>query len=221
MKKWWYIIIAVTAFFSCKKDNNISPVNFYYDYFPVQTGFWRIYEVDSIVHDENDDFTGKIDTFHYQIKEVIAEKFIDLSGDTAYRLERFIRNNPSDKWKIKDVWYFNFYPSKIEMVEENLRLIKMIFPVKENATWDGNASNANPEQIYEYQNTHEPYVTDNFTFDSTATVLIEDYENLIEKQLSKEVYAKNIGLIHKSVINIDYQAEGGLEYYLNISDWSK
>jgi len=42
-------------------------------------------------------------------------------------------------WLLKNVWYSVKTDKNVERVEENIRYIKLIFPIRNNAKWDGNA----------------------------------------------------------------------------------
>ena len=68
---------------SCKKENAL-PEDMGYSYYPVNVGHWVIYDVDSISYN---DFTGKIDSFKYQIRELVAGNFEDAEGRETQRVE--------------------------------------------------------------------------------------------------------------------------------------
>ena len=82
--------IALLLFISsCKKEDDSStvvPEDLTQQYFPIDSGLTRFYEVDSVFWDP---FTQTRDTIHYSLKEVIAGTFIDNQGRLAQRIERF------------------------------------------------------------------------------------------------------------------------------------
>lgn len=186
---------------SCKKDPS-TKINFHYDYFPLTEGSWIIYDADSVVYD---DFKETIDTFSYQIKEVVDTHFVDLEGDTAFVLFVYKRLADTLSWQSYKTWSVNVSAGKAEKVEDNLRFIKLVFPVSENKTWEGN-SFFNPDQDelecyddwdYQYKNLHEKNDSLGNSFDSTITVLQVDEQPLTNKDFSMEIYAKKVGLIYK------------------------
>jgi len=61
-------------FVSCKKDKKVITVDLGTNYFPREVGSWVIYDVDSIIHDDNDDQAGKIDTIRFKLKEIIESR---------------------------------------------------------------------------------------------------------------------------------------------------
>jgi len=59
-------------------------------------------------------------------------------------------------------------------------------------------------------------------FDSTLTVLQNDYTTIISRDYSVEVYARNTGLIYKKYINLQKEVTGviksGIDYTLTIKE---
>jgi len=211
--RFLFIIIIIAAFFSsCKKDTG-EPVYMGYNYFPVNTGHWVIYNVDSISYN---DFTGEIDSFRYQIKEYVESVFIDNAGRTSQRLERYIRYSDTADWVIKDVWYETLTASSAERVEENIRMVKLIFPVEESQIWDGNAYNTLGSQTYKYQDVHTPAVINNVSLDSTLTVTQKNSTTLISEDFQQEIYAAHIGMVYKKYISLVKEPTGeitsGIDY---------
>lgn len=194
----------VLALDSCKKDPPPT-VDLGLDYFPANVGHYVVYEVDSTVYD---DFNNDTIVYRYQIKELIESEFTDNAGRPALRIERWIKNYndtipySSMPWTLSRVWYAVRTLTQAERVEENIRYIRLVFPVKENTTWNGNAQNTIGEWDYEYENVDEPFHAGNTHFDSTLTVKQLVDTNLLNYRLYFETYARNTGLIKKSVIDV-------------------
>jgi len=182
------------ALISCNKES--APVDVGYDYFPAYEGKWMHYDVDSTVWD---DFTSQTYYYHSQILEIIESAFIDGEGNHAFRIERYYRSSDTTEWIIKDVWFANIKPSSAEVVEENVRFIKLCFPVKNNYKWDGNALNFLNDENYIFKQVHEPLSIGNQFYDSTLTVEQSNNINLIEEDIRYENYAKHIGMIKKYI----------------------
>lgn len=144
---WLIIILFMVLFSSCKKETG-EPVDMGYTYFPANTGHWVIYDVDSLHYN---DFTATIDSFHFQLKEYTESVFMDNSVRKSQRLERYIRLADTVAWTIRDVWYETLTVSCAERVEENIRLVKLIFPIRESHEWDGNTYNTLDAQTYKYR----------------------------------------------------------------------
>ncbi|NOZ47861.1 MAG: hypothetical protein GXO79_13945 [Chlorobi bacterium] len=196
------IILSLIIVFSCVKETSTPDLQIDYSYFPVDTGYWYEYNVTNITIDVA---TSKFDTVNYKLKEVFESKFTDNEGNESIRIERYIKENGSTKWEIKDVWYATLLQNSVQKVEENIRYVKLIFPVKLNISWNGNAyniySNDNlPE--YEITSLDEPETINNLLFDSVLTVTQADNLSLIDKLYKTEKYAKNIGLVEKTEIDV-------------------
>mgnify|MGYP001563275321 CR=1 FL=1 len=205
MKRLLFIqLFFLLVIAGCRKDPS-TKVNFHYDYFPITTGSWITYDADSVVYD---DFKETIDTFSYQVKEVVDTSFVDLEGDTAFVLYLYKRLADTLPWQNYKTWSCKLLKGTAEKVEDNLRFIKLIFPVSGNQTWEGNSLfNTNQSDMecygkwdYRYQNIHEKNDSLSASFDSTVTVLQVDEQPLTNKNYSMEIYAKDVGLIYKKHI---------------------
>lgn len=219
---------------SCKKESSF-PVELKYAYFPTDSSHWVIYDVDSVFFDDFFD-PVKIDSSQYQIKEVIESEFIDNEGRPTQRIERYKRRNDTQQWKIHNVWYSNRTSTTAERVEDNLRFIKLVFPLSEGTSWNGNVYvDLNDQlefyenQVYEVTSLDDAATIGPFSFDSTVTITHIDDENLIEKKLSREVYAKNVGLVSKETLFLKKQnvtvswdqPESGYIVNMSVHDYKK
>ena len=141
MKKILFILIPLFFFTFCKKKEKAEAVNFHYNYIPTNIGQWNEYEVTEIIHTS----TGVHDTNNYYLREIVTEEITP----NKYRLERFWKNNLSNNWTIKDVWTREKTNSIFQQTEENVNYTKLIFPIKANQYWNGNAYNSQEELNYE------------------------------------------------------------------------
>ena len=200
MNKSWltHFILVISLFFfaiqlSCKKDASISPLAVNNkNYFPLEKGRYWIYKVDSFYYN---DFTSSIDTFSFELKEYIESEIKDDNGNTSYRLERYYRNNSSEKWILKRVWQTSLEDNSATKTEENIKFVKLLFPIKENLKWNGNAYNALGEFNFEYISIHKNTSIGSLSFDSVSTVLIKADTSLISIENHTEQYATNVGLV--------------------------
>lgn len=183
-------LIILFLFTLCKKNDIVESIDFNYNYIPLNIGQWNEYVVREINHNS----TGGHDTINYYLKEIVTDKI----SSNIYRLERYWRVNKYDNWIIKDVWTREKTSTQYIQTEENVKYTKLIFPIKNNKTWNGNAYNINEEEIYKYENIHKLYVRDSIKFDSTINIIQQHNVNAIEYQVANEIYAKNVGMIYKS-----------------------
>lgn len=200
-KTAFLLFVFLLTFYACKKEKEKSSVDLGYSYFPNEIGRYVIYQVDSTSY--NDFFTPvKIETVHFQIKEIIESHFTDNEGRESERIERYMRNNDSLPWVLRDVWYQTRTAVSAEKVEENVRFVKLTFPVEINHKWNGNAFNSIGKYEYEYKSVDAQKTVNGHTFDSTLIVNQILDSNLIEKKYQVEMYAKNIGMIYKRFVDV-------------------
>jgi hypothetical protein len=201
-------ILTVLLIVSCKKDNPVTPIYYGYNYFPNRVGHYVIYNVDSIV--VNQLHAQPIDTFKYQIKEVIDSFFTDGSGRPTQRIVRYKRADSTKAWVIQKVWSGNLTTTTAERTEDNIRFLKLTFPIKLSATWNGNINYTIGDWEYQYTNVNGGFTLGKNYFDSTLTVLQDSNLNLVQHQFYLERYAANVGLIYKDVIDLSYSGPSGI-----------
>lgn len=216
-------VVLMVLLSACKTDN--AEIDMGYDYYPATVGSWISYDVDSIRH-----LAGvNADTFHYQIKELVESDFIDEAGRSSRRLERYYRNSSNEEWTIKDIWMVAITSRKVEKVEENIRYVRLNFPVRTNQYWNGNSLNDLDPWEYSYLQVGETSPVGDAVFENSATVEQEGAVNLIEQERGLEIYARAIGLVYKEVVEIktdvNYMGnpvaeniQSGYELYYQYSD---
>ena len=136
------------------------------------------------------------------MKEEVTESFLDDEGRLSYRLERSKRYNETDGYLLSDVWYVTPTNQRIEKVEEDVRYVKMVFPVKEFQSWDGNVMNTFIERTYEINDLGASYAINGLSFDSTLVVDQGSFQSFVDYEEAEEVYAKGVGLIKKVDIDL-------------------
>ena len=133
----------------------------YSSYFPVNENDSAEFYVLEIQHTS----LGS-DTLQYFLKEVTKNPYIDGEGDIAFQLHRYWKPDSTEHYQIKDVWSIKKTVSSVEKVEENIRFVKMIFPLDEFSYWDGNLYNQLGEQEYAVNQIHTPYNIFGLTLDT-------------------------------------------------------
>ncbi|MBK9638506.1 MAG: hypothetical protein IPO63_12105 [Bacteroidetes bacterium] len=199
-----FIITCIWFLSACKKDEKNS--NLIEDsslaYFPIDSGLTRYYQIDSVYWDE---FAHIRDTINYQLKEVIAGSFIDLEGRKVQRIERF-KLNLQGQWIIFSVGTSYRNHQKAESVENNVRILKLVFPATLGISWNGNIYNFKNPQCFEYLSVGVPDTTEFYQLHETIKVQ-EDNEpsNNISDLYGEERYAKNIGMYYRIISDLKFQ----------------
>lgn len=191
------ILITIIAFaYSCKKSDQ-ETVNMGYNYFPLETNNYSIYQVDSIVWD---DYNSSIDTFSYQVKLLVDSQYYDNENRLSYRWKKFTKTDTT-QWAFNTNYSLTITNDRLESVQENMRYIKLIFPVVAGSSWDYNSLNIDPESDSQYSDVDYETSVLNNQYDSCATVTYEDEINLIQEFVFEEKYARNVGMIYSKHIN--------------------
>ena len=218
---------------ACKKEtatfNSDQPA----DYFSLQPGKYIIYDLDSIR------FTnfGQADTvIHYQAKDLVDTLITDNLQRPSWRVIRYLRDAQSTSeadWKASMTYSIIPGNQSVEVVENNLRFLKVQLPITQGFTWHGNSylpaspfesqyPFSNDEDIqfwdYDYAATRESVMVNDQTFDNTITISqvadsvnvpIEVPEMYAYRNHWTEQYAKGIGLIYREVSMWEYQPPNG------------
>lgn len=198
--KFSFPFLAIILLIACKESNlntDLIPVG--YDFYPANNGIELTYSVTEIVIDEPSD---RYDTTEYELKTVFTKAAKTPADSMRYFIERYIKPNGQQTFKIKDVWELNKHPRSVVLYEENIPYIKLSFPVATGTNWDGNAMNINAEQDYEITEIAENINFGPFSFDSVATIIQADNESSIDKNFAQEKYAKGVGMIEKEIIDV-------------------
>ena len=188
--------------YACKKDENTIAIDdSTLAYFPIDSGLTKYYQIDSVYWDE---FAQIRDTISYQLKEVIAGSFIDLTGRMAQRIERY-RMNQQGNWIIFNVGTSYRDHQKAESVENNIRILKLVFPAKLGFSWNGNTYNTKNPLDFEYIAVGVPDATDHFQFVETIKVFeVDELNNRFADLYGTEKYAKNIGLYYRLISDLRF-----------------
>lgn len=225
------LIIIVLFFTSCKKENeNFSPITVN-DYYPLQIGKYINYNLDSTLFVT---FGTVRKVISYLAQDRVSDTIVDNLGRKSFRINRYLRTDASMPWVYNTTFLITNTRGSIEMVENNLRYIKLAFPLSQDFTWKGNAyintTSLDPDirylddWDYTYDSVNVPLSLNGVAFDSTLKVMERDDFTgqdpsvpgtlYAEKNYSVEKYAKGVGLIYREFIHWVYQGkENGRGYY--------
>lgn len=215
MPRLLLFIAFVLSLVACKDDSDTTAISWGRNYLPLKVGQEAIYEVDSILYD---DFSGKIDTLHFQRREWVESSYLDDTKQIVYRVEIALRIDESSPWRTVEVQGRQLIDNRYESIIGNKRTIELIFPLSEGKRWDANARNTEDEREYRLQAVHQAFeLSDTVSFDSTATVLQEEEENLIERYFIEEKFATNVGRIYRRDQSLQTALNGTIESGYDVS----
>jgi len=191
------LFIALLA--GCQ-SNTTAPVDPGIDYFPLETGQYIIYTVDEQHYALNATASQRT----YQLKEVVGESYQDVTGQPAFKLLRYRRSADNLPWQADSVWSVRVQNNKAIRTENGQDFIKLQFPISDNLKWNGNQLNSLGEDTYLMRNTNQPYRVSDKEYNATVTVVAQDDSTLVSQDKHIEVYARQIGLIYKERIQLQF-----------------
>lgn len=210
-----FLAILASLLFACN-ESEFEPVDFGYEYYPIKTGSWIEYQVDSIVHNGTD---TPNDTFSFRVREVIGEPFGDLARRASYVIERH-KIDSNGNWFIQRVDAVNKLTTRVERLEDNQRFVKLVFPAEQDKEWNGNSVNSLSREDYFYEYVGESDRLNNRSFRETAKIIQFDQSDpIVRTYYGEERYAKNVGLIYKRFIHIELQPDSGLDLTMQVLDY--
>jgi hypothetical protein len=213
-------LVSLSSLMACKKQD--VAVDMAYDYFDLTHGRYIIYDAVKITHDAAQ---GVHDTNYYQMKTVIGDTIIDNEGRVANRFLRYFRNAETEAWTLQDMYTTIIENRRAELVEENQRVIKLVFAPTLSKSWDANAFNLLPMMDCYYRALDKKANIGGLSFDSTLIVEQADFSSLIGHERKYEVYAKGIGMVYKYYKDLDIanfdtlNVKKGDELFLTINSY--
>ena len=195
-----YSLLAVLFIFSrCQSPIN-EPITSGFDYFPLETGRYVIYDVQEQLYVLNALPIQRT----YQLKELTGAAYSDVIGQTAYRLMRYRRATESQSWQADSVWSARIVNNEAIRTENGQDFVKLLLPVTNPTTWNGNQRNAFAPDDYVTRNVGQPYYVLGKPFDETVTVVAQDDSTLVSQDKRIDVYARQIGLIYKERTQLQF-----------------
>ncbi|MCT4561693.1 MAG: hypothetical protein N4A41_09980 [Crocinitomicaceae bacterium] len=212
------IFVAFFSFSACKKDATYDNT-LHASYAGLIENKMVVYEAMDIYHDDDSDIH---DTSTYLLKTVIGEPYLDNQGRSGYEYLRYRSFDNGQNWSLKDVWTVFINNTNFEKVEENERVVRLIFPPVINKSWDLNAYNVQDERTVYYEYLHEKLFLNGSFMDSTLMVKEDDFFSLVDYRRQYEIYAKDVGLVKKVFKDLTIQGfdtlqvKRGRETYLTM-----
>ncbi len=188
-------------------------------YFPLETGRWVEYQVDSVVYDFAPGGGTLRDSSTTFVRELVGDTLTDNTGALAYQIERYESPTPDGPWVFRVVETAALNTNQAIRTEQNLRFLKLVFPMDRRSEWDGNLwIDADREieiagermrpfvnWLYEVDTIDKPDIIGPFSFDSVLTITEVDQNNAIELRISRAKYARGIGLVWREQWILDSQ----------------
>jgi hypothetical protein len=232
MKKSCFIsfLVVLVAGSCVKPSNTVFQSAQVTDYMPLQSGKSITYRLDSL---EFTNFGTVWTTVSYQAMDIIDSQITDNLGRPSWRVNRFLSDTTGTQpWVFNETYMITATRNDVEVVENNLRFIKLVLPIVNGFNWQGNSyidtnvpidtsggTNTDPDLsyfanwTYTYDSVGMPFTTIGGLVSNAVTInqVNQYYGDSTNANLasgltfSEEVYGFGIGLIYKNLIYWQYQ----------------
>lgn len=219
------LLIALS---NCNKQTDSFSTASIKDYYPLTIGKYATYQLDSTVYVNY----GQSKEIHsHIIKDIVDAQLTDNLGRPSYRIRRLLRSSDNTQWLEHATYLVTALDKSLEVIEDNLRIIKLQLPITDDFSWNGNryltddifpgygfnstAHSNLGSWKYNYVNVNTGSTLNGQVFDSTVTVTssIADSTGFPPvglnapafKTVWEEKYAKGIGLISKKISLEEFQ----------------
>lgn len=177
------------------------------EYFPLVTGNYYIYDVEEIRYT-----LSEPETLRYELRHLVSDSFPSDAGGFTYVISRSQRFGGEGEWSQMETWSARRRNNEILLWEGNVPYVVLNFPLKENMSWDANLYNneTNPfsgekTDLFSVIETGATVPLNDVSYSDCVVVEQEDImDPILYTDFRQETYARNIGLISKTFIQLEY-----------------
>lgn len=191
-------------------------------YFPLAIGKYIVYQYDSTIWNDLEH-----QEFHRsgELRYECVDTFLNNLGNTAYVFHVLHRADSSQPYQQHRVISASLNGNQLELQDQNLTYIRLVFPVQNSVRWDGNAKIAvasfpeydNDKWQYVYSSQDQPFDAGIKQYPRTVTVdQIDDALNVpvdstayAYRNFSREVYGYGVGMVYSERIYWVFQPRVG------------
>lgn len=210
------------------------------DYFPLASGRYFIYDVDSTA------ILFSVETKKtYQVRHLVADSFRNEEGGYTYVILRSQRASQNASWRAMPTWQARLSSREVVVQEQNVPYVKLSFPLSNGLVWNGNALNTleGPDRcesetarkcdkftVSEFQS---PFTAAGLSFEQTVLVEENNDPDLISiHDVRIARYAKDVGLVYVEKTVLKYCSntpaclgaqivDQGLRYKMTLREYGK
>ena len=177
-------------------------------YWPLRPGNEWIYDQVEIRYE-----ISGFDTTRTEVREAVIDVDTPTVDGYRYTLERSSRQPGLTDWTVDSVYYVRQSGDWLQTQIGNLTVMTLSFPVVRDRQWDYNSPNTRPKQLVYYQSDDDlprpPFEDLPIPLGAGMRVIIADIpQNIVNQNEQYELYVKNIGLIEKKSIVLEYCTVG-------------
>ncbi len=207
MRPGFVYLLLLLAIAACKPKETETP-GLGYDYFPLHIGKTAVYAFDSIAFDDN---TKSSDTFYYELTWRVDTFFVNQSGHPVYVINQSVKDTSSGIVFNRMALFAEINPQQLVFTENELSFVKLVFPLGNVTSWNGNMYNTLFRQTYQLRYFNKPE-------NGLTTAFVQEANNInaIEEEVRYSIYAQNIGLTTFYSKYLNKQTTGTSGYILQL-----
>lgn len=204
---WLSAIVSLLILGACGTDDPVEQVK-NHDYFPLVTGSYYLYKVDSI------DFEKRpYDTVRFWLRENVGQEVEGLNGEKYFEISVLKKYTWEADWLKMKTDLARVTEEFAERYSENIYFLKQTYPMSTINTWDATPHN-DVSFLYgpfinfdeaRFSRVHDYHILEERGYDSTAHLVLFSGSNLISRLEFHERYASRVGLYRKFELNADFQ----------------
>jgi hypothetical protein len=214
MKRVSLFFILLFILVGCSNEDPIS-TDIGLNYFPLRTGDSWIYQLEETTINQ----TSTLSTM-YELRVTVVDSSKNATGGYTYTFHRDKRTTAADPWQTFETWTARVNQNKLIQAEGNTLFVKLVFPLANTLTWNGNQFNNLPNggnlfngsgsESYQASNYNQATtLTTNLEYANTITITHNNFDDpIVGKDVRKEIYARDVGLIYKEVTQLEYCSVG-------------
>ena len=212
MKTYFFIAsyLFLLLLISCGESSEPIDLDDAKDYYPLEIGNYWHYKIDSISY-----IDFQKDTSISYSREVVVDEY-EQNGHQVYLIEKHVGDSLEGQFLYHKTFTVSVQENQIVKTFDNLPFIKLVNPLLEGPinSWAGNGLFStdsvfleigsknlrlyeNWEYYYEVLDTSE--LIETILYDEVLTVNQVDFQTFIDFHRANESYAKDVGLIKKSL----------------------
>jgi len=215
----------------CKKETETFEPGDHAAYLPLELGRYIVYQTDSTVFTE---FGRNTEVHSYEEKHLVDSAIEDNLGRPGFRVFRYLRAPGStDPWKPSGSYFVIPTKRTVEIIENNMRLVKLSIPLETGFNWKGNQflfnepfqdfyTFSNDDFMYDWDYTYTavgetlsfngevvPDVITVHHVDESVNVPIDVPSAYASINYATEQYARGIGMVSQELTMWEYQPNPG------------
>ncbi len=218
----WVVFLLI----QCSNELEPFEADLGQDYYPVELGSYRTYEVSQI----NYEISG-FDTLKYFLRESVEDTFSS-NNEVNYLIFRETRSSDTLEWEVDSVRSVRIADEGVVLSSGNVASFVLSFPIAEGKTWNINAFNARESMEVSYAEVVESELSleDSLIagMDFIKVLIADIPENIVNQNQQYEVYARGVGLVEKKATILEYctvdcdsagQILNGIEFTQRLIDY--